>query len=172
MFTWLAKLAIPRWAYMFLGVGLLVGLGLFLHGRAVHNLKQTAFEKGVQHEQDRVIKKLRRIEKAANEVARQAQQLSLTDRRRIATSADTLRVRGPGKAACSSIVPAASSVVRPDRSRDAPVASVPDGQGQSLLGVPFAGAVNFAERCDAYRSEVNSWRDWYKRQAEVWQKSN
>ena len=74
---------------------------------------------------------------------------------------DDLRLRGPGKAACSYPAQpgAAASGHKPSGgSADAPVDRVPDSEGQQLIGLPFFSTVEFAKLCDANRNEALTWR--------------
>lgn len=171
--VWLAKLAIPKWLWWALGGLAVAALALFLHSRAVSKFGKEQFDKGVKHNQARIEKKVKAIAVAAEKVALDAQELSRKDFRRINTSARTLLVRGPGKAACSPTVPIPAR--QPDRSNpggSSPVDAVPDGQGQQLIGVPFTGAITLAENHDLCWAREKAWRKWHNDLSEIWRKSN
>lgn len=163
---------VPRNVWIGLGVAVFVALAWFAHSRAVAKFGQAQFDKGVKHEQTRITKKVLALAAKSEKVSSDAQKLSRQDHRRIADRADNLRLLGPGKAACRPTISAPASGVRSDRSGSTAVVAVPDREREQFLAVPFAPAIAFAERCDAYRSEINSWRGWYTQQAEIWKKSN
>lgn len=93
-----------------------------------------------------------------------------TERRRIAADADTLRLRGPGRAAapvCGRIDPAGLSPApggpeRPDRPGNAPLAPLPDGEPMAI--VPWRDLTRWGEQADQWRSEALTWRTWYYEQ--------
>lgn len=156
-----------------LGVALLVAAAFFFHGRAVSNLKKTAFDNGVKHEQARIKAWTDDIIVKAGKVSENAQKLAQVDFDRIRRGTRTLLVSGPGKAACSSTIPGPTSQpVRPNPGGSGPVVAVPSGQGEPLFGLPATGAIVLAENHDLCWAREKAWVSWYKQQSEIWRKSN
>jgi hypothetical protein len=163
---------IPKQVWIVLGMGLLILAGLWWHGRAVNNFGEKKFAEGVTYEQKRIEKKVAGIVAKSEEVSRNAQELARRDFSRIRGNARAVLLRGPGKAACSPVVPIGSGPVRPDPAGSNSVVAVPGGQGQQLIGMPFAGTVALAENHDLCWARVRAWEKWYSDQAEIWKKSN
>lgn len=89
-----------------------------------------------------------------------------------AALADSLRLRGPGRATAlcrprgSAGLPAsAGGPVAPGGPGDAPLAPVPDDEPMAVL--PWRDLVARAEDADRNRTEVMAWRAWYPKQAEL-----
>lgn len=82
--------------------------------------------------------------------------------RTVAASADDLRVRGPGKAACPNPSRAAPTGghYSAGGSASAPAAEVPAVEWGA---VPWQWLVGQAEVCDLNRNEVLSWREWHSK---------
>ena len=91
--------------------------------------------------------------------------------RHIATTADNLRVRGPGAARCNvgPAVPGSAGGRNPaDRGANATPAGVPVEVG--VAAVPWNWLVDRAEKCDVDRAEVISWREWHDKWGKAWVK--
>lgn len=161
--TWLALLFRNKWFYVGLAGAALIAFAVFMHIRAVDKFGKEQFDKGVSHEQTRITKKVEAIRLAAEKVSRDAQAIAQTDFRRIRSNASTLRLSGPGKAACTATVASPASERRgPDTPGRAPVVAVPAGQGEQLFGLPTAGAVALAENHDLCWARERAWNNWYK----------
>lgn len=165
--------AVPRWAWIALGaVALLVAGVVWHHGKVrAHDKAVIAAEDARLAKQALELKA--RIDALNSQISSLIKDKNDAENRRIAADADALRVSGPGKAVCRSAgLPApASGYVAPGRPGAATVDSVPDTEGQQLIGLPFAPAIDFAEQCDINRSEALSWREWYQKLAASWPKS-
>jgi hypothetical protein len=77
----------------------------------------------------------------------------------------TVLVRGPGRAACSPVTPAAadgSPGPGGAEGHDA-VSGVPAGAGQPLIGLPIDAAAAFARQNDKALIDNASWWSWYDR---------
>lgn len=163
---------IPKQVWIGLAIVGVIVLGLFLHAREVSKFGKEQFDKGVKHEQARIEKKIKDLAAKAEKVSSDAQELARKDRRRINATARSLIVRGPGKAACSPTVSISTGGSdRPNPGGSPPVDAVPDGQGQSLIGVPFTGAITLAENHDLCWSRERAWRKWHSDLSEIWKKS-
>jgi hypothetical protein len=93
--------------------------------------------------------------------------------RAIAGIADDLRVRGPGKAICTSIPSApARRHDAPAGTADAAVGEVPDRERFDLIALPFADAIAFAEQHDINLAEAAAWRESRAAQENAWKEQN
>jgi hypothetical protein len=90
------------------------------------------------------------------------------ENRRIAGTADDLRVSGPGRsrAACP---PAASGGHHPPNGK--PDAAGPQMPSDDLAAVPWQWLVQRSEQADLNRAEVIAWRNWYDRLLKQWPKN-
>lgn len=173
MFTWFAKLAIPRWVWGLVGGLALIGLGLWWHSRAVTKYGKEQFAAGVVFEAKRIEARVKSLAAQAEEVSRNAQELAQTDFARIRGSARTVLLRGPGKAACGPTVPfTASQPLRPDTTGSVAMAPMPAREGEPLFGLPANSAVVLAQNHDLCWAREKAWVAWHKAQSEIWRKSN
>lgn len=158
----------PR-VWIGLGIAVAVVAAIFFHQRLVSNLKKTAFDNGVKHEQARIKAWTDDIVVKAGKVSENAQKLAQVDFARIRGGARTLLVSGPGKAACSSTVPGGTSQpIRPNPQGSGAVAPMPVGEGKPLFGLPAVGAITLAENHDLCWAREKAWVSWYNQQAEIW----
>ncbi len=114
----------------------------------------------------------RKLDTANARIADEERKLADEENRRIAATADAIRVSGPGKASCVRAGPSASSgghVSAPAKA-DAAVDPVPDAERIDLIGLPFAGAVQGSEEHDELLNENTRWRDWYEKLKANWPK--
>lgn len=165
--------AIPRWAWYALAAALV----LFLIYRWHNGKVEDAYAKGKADEGARIAAKAFEIKRKADELTASISTALRTRHdekvRIIYRDADALRLRGPGKAACPGnpgIPRGASGSAKPIGERVASVAEVPPGERVDLIGLPFAATVSGAEQCDLNRAEAKTWREWYAKQSEAWQK--
>jgi hypothetical protein len=165
---------IPRWAWIALAAVAILLLGSCVHKRKVKAFGEERYAAGVAYEQAR-------IEKKAKELKAKVDALSgkITTQLRtkhdekvvvITRAADDLRMRGPGKASCPGYSGIPSGSGRPDAAGRRPDASPSGLPEQDRIALPFAWAVDNAERCDLNRAEVLTWREWHKQQTEAWAK--
>ena len=173
---------IPRWAWIALAVVAVLLAGYWLHGRAVRNAYQTAYAAGRADEkkdwqaafakmQEAAAAWRANYEDAATRISTEEGARHDAEIRSNAIRADDLRVHGPGAAACTGPGDRAGLSTAPggpdaaSGTGDASVAGVPEHP--SLAAVPWGRLVDYAESCDANRSEVTAWRAWYPRQVQL-----
>jgi hypothetical protein len=183
--AWLAKSVLMRsaagpflkrfWRPLLIGLAI---LGAFLwHQHAAHKAIADAYAKGKADEASHITKRALAIKEHADAVTGRISSALRSqndeENRRIASDADAVRLRGPGKAACASdprISAAASGSQQARGPARTPLARVPYPEWEQLIGMPFAPTVAYAEQHDLDRAEVLAWRDWYKKQSEAWAK--
>jgi hypothetical protein len=143
------------------------------HNHAV----SAAYARGKADEAEHVKAKALEIKSAADAMSSNISSLirSTTDaeNNHIHAAADALRLRGPGRAGCtsSSSVPTAPGGSEPaSGATSPPLARVPYPEGEQLIGLPFAPTIGLAEQNDLNRAEALAWRDWWKKQNEAWPK--
>jgi hypothetical protein len=93
---------------------------------------------------------------------------------RISATVDALRLRGPGKAACSG---SASTPAVPGPAAAAPainagVDRLPDQGGQQLIALPFPDTLSFAAAFDRLRAEVAADREQREQLERIWPTSS
>lgn len=165
--------SIPRQVWLALAVALLIGLGVWMHHRAVKNAYSVAYGAGKADEAARIEAKAKKL--AAEDAKRSAKLRSQNDEtnRRIVGDARTVFVRGAGKASCIAPAPTSASGRKPPAGQtSAAVDQVPPGEGLELIGLPFAGAVALAEEHDLCIAEATTWREDKRLQIENWEKAN
>jgi hypothetical protein len=170
----------PRWVWLCVLGAVLVLVLSWLHGVQVGRSLKAAREQGAasanQAWQERFdAMRLaaegwkREAEARQNRISEEEQLRHEAESRATASRADSLRVRGPGKAACPG--PVDRSGVSEASGGPAQPASAEDGAGGGVPGanrlaaVPWGWLVDKAEACDVMRSEVTAWRSWYEREA-------
>ena len=173
---------IPRWAWIALAVVAVLLAGYWLHGRAVRDAYQTAYAAGRADEkkdwqaafakmQEAAAAWRANYEDAAARISTEEGARHDAEIRSNAIRADDLRLHGPGAAACTrpgnraGFSTAPGSDDAPGGTADAAVAGVPEHA--PLAAVPWGRLVDYAESCDANRSEVTAWRAWYPRQVRL-----
>lgn len=117
------------------------------------------------------------VEAKAKKLATEAEALTAKIRsrtneenRRVGAAADTLRLRGPGRAACPSAAPSGSGRHEPPAGQaNAPVGRVSYPERIEFIALPFAPTIAFAEQCDLNRAEAQAWRDQHKGLIEAWE---
>jgi hypothetical protein len=167
---------IPRAAWIALAVIAILALGTCAHKRSVKKFGEERYAAGVAYEAARIEKKAKAIAARAETIAATLRSQNNETNRRIAGDADTLRVSGPGKAACvSSATPGAGRRQPASGNGNAAGPQVPAGNGPALpelAAVPWPWLVNRAEQCDLNRAEVLTWREWHRLLVEDWEKQN
>lgn len=162
---------IPTLAYALLAVAVLIGMGVGLHVKAVHNAISAAEKRGEDRAYARVEAKALALAAKAQALATDLRNRNNETNRRIAADADALRLRGPGRASCPGYpAPAASGHNAPGRPGDAAVDRLPDQERLDLIALPFSGTVAFAEQCDLNRAEVLTWREYSAKLLKAWPK--
>lgn len=166
---------IPRPVWIALAVVAILLLGTCAHKRSVKKFGEERYAAGVKAEGERIAKKAEAIKAKADALT---SKISTTLRkrndetnRRIVSDANSLLVRGPGKASCpgySGVPSPASGHVAPARPSDAPLASVPDGERINLIALPFAPTVGFGRQHDQCQADLKSYREWEIQIREAW----
>jgi hypothetical protein len=165
---------VQTWLYAVLAVAALLGLGLYLHGRAVKRAHDAAYSEGYaaggsDNEKAHVSAQAKAESAAAainNKIRKQADEKAGS----IARTADDMQLRGPGKAACPRLAAAPTSAgqpVPPAGPGNAAVDQVPDAAGQQLIALPLNDTIRFAGQCDLNRDEAARWRQADAQQSTV-----
>lgn len=165
--------AIPRPVWEGLAV-----LGYLLAGYATHQRAAHQHDTAIIAAEDARINKLALAQKARIDAL--TTELTTKDRTqndeknsRIAATATTVLVRGPGKAVCPSVAVAASPPVRHDQAApqaSASVAPVPDSGGEQLIALPFAPTVELVKEHDQCLVDLQSVIDQHEQLLKVWPK--
>lgn len=169
---------VPGKVWLWLAILVAVAAAFFLHQHIAGTRLQARYDAGYAQGQLDAAKAQRAAQATANAAANA---INSTIRKNadeeaihIARDADDVRLRGPGKAVCprpaASSGPASGHDAR-SRTGDAAVAAMPDPERSDLIAVPFADLIDFAERADRNRSEVNAWRESDRQQGELAKKS-
>lgn len=162
--------AVPRWVWIVLAAALVIFLAVRWHNGRIEDLKTTSFNAGYAQAVADGKKGVVKVEQRSTAIATEIRSKTDEKIRDNGRHADTLRVRGPGAAAC--LDPRLSSGTggrQPTGGGSGPsLAGLPDEKRTELVAVPFADAVNRAEVDDANRIEVLAWREWHKRLTAEW----
>lgn len=155
-------------------IGALVVAGLVTWAVVAHSSAKKAFgdqryADGVAFQQKQDAAAIAVANARANAINSKLRTKSDEEARNISSSADDVRVRGPGAATCSSVAaPPTSSGgrVAPGGTGPAGVVQVRDSGGADLIALPFADAVTVIEQCALNRNEVLAWRNSDQQQAQ------
>lgn len=165
--------SIPRPVWIVLGIALIVLMGALWHGKQVKAYYAKAYAAGKVDEAARIEVKVKKLTAEAIAVTEKLRSRNSEENRRISGDADRLRMSGPGKAACiSPAAPGASGRVAPATEGSPAVDPVPGGEGQQLIGLPFAGTVALAENHDLCVAEAKAWREQNLQLVEQWNAAN
>ena len=170
---------VPRWAWYAIG-GVAAAIALFfLHLHFVHNYRDkiitvnnTAWQKKLDKEHAAAMDWKHKFDQSQTKIAQEIRNRHEETLRNNAIVADDLRLHGPGAARCGqgnhpvAAAGASGSVSRPGQA-DAAGPAMPPADSAA---VPWGWLVGRAEQCDGNRSEVISWRDWYKQLQANWPK--
>jgi hypothetical protein len=166
--------AVPRWAWIALAVVSILLLGSCAHKRKVKAFGEERYAAGVAYEQARLEKKAKELKAKVDALSGKitTQLRTKHDEKVIVINraADDLRLRGAGKASCSSpagIPSGPSGSVAPSGQGSVAGPQVPTGD---FAAVPWGWLVDRAEVCDLNRQEVLTWREWHRQQSEAWAK--
>lgn len=151
---------------------LAIGIGGCVHLRNDKAAVKAADKAGYNRAMDEVRARALEIERKARELEAKITPLIRSkvdaENRAIADRQHSLRLRGPGKAACAVSAAVSSGAGRHNPSggrTDSPAAGVlePD-----RIAVPFEYIVTQGSTCDLNRTEVIAWREWHKAYTEAW----
>jgi hypothetical protein len=164
---------VPWQAWAALAVIIAIGLGAWWHGHKVKSAFAAAERRGEERAYTRVAAQALEIKRKADaaslKISTDLRNQNDVEARNIARTADDLRLRGPGKAACPgrSGLPAAAGGPQPTgRAADAAGDPLPADGG--FAAVPWGWLVDRGEQCDLNRAEVISWRAWHQQQSTAW----
>jgi hypothetical protein len=143
----------------------------FLHQHFAHKALKTAhdagYAEGVRDNEAAHVAAQGMANARAEQINSKIRSKSDEEARTVTHTADDLRLRGPGKAVCPGLATApgaASGHVAAGGPGDAAVGQVLDPERPTLIALPFAPTIAFAEQCDLNRSEALSWRESDKQQ--------
>lgn len=163
---------IPAKLWLAIALAAALAIGFVWHQHTAHKALQKADATGYARAMRDVEKKALALKTKTDALTRKISTLqrSLNDaeNRRISASADTLRLRGPGRAICAEPAPAPGRHEPPRGQGNAPLAEVPDRAGEPLIALPFTGTIAGGETCDLNRAEVKSWREFYDKLVKAW----
>jgi hypothetical protein len=151
-----------------------IGLGIALvwcaswgnHWKAVATERQASLVK-LHATLDAETAKNKAAEKQTAQISKQLRDRTDEENRRIAGDADTLRLRGPGKAVCPAFPSGPSNGEGPTKPDVAGPALPPDDRA----AVPWGWLVQRSEEHDQLLNEVRAWRDWHEQVLKVWPKT-
>jgi hypothetical protein len=117
---------------------------------------------------DTETEKNKAAEKQTAQISKQLKDRTDEENRRIAGDADTLRLRGPGKAVCPPVsgAPGEHQQATPDTNVAGP--SLPTDE---RAAVPWNWLVQRAQEHDELLNENKAWRDWHDQVLKVWPKT-
>jgi hypothetical protein len=163
-----------RLKLILLAVVLAVILG-FVHQIYAHRQAAKHYHAGyVQAQADDAAKakKLKdQLDAATAKIAQLERNRLNADITRINRGADTVLMRGPGKAVCPGSSPATGGHQALAGAGNAEVAGVPPSGGVDLIALPFPDTVAFGRQCDINGAENASWHRWYDALVKAWPKA-
>lgn len=164
--------AIPGRVWIGIAILLAIGAMIWWHNSQVSGARKEGYAAGVKYEGARIAKKAAEIKAKADGVTSKitAHLRTKHDEKVVVInrSADTLRLSGPGKAACRGNPDVPASPGRSVAGRGSGNAAPVGLPVEDRIAVPFGWVVDQAERCDMNRAEVLSWREWHRQQTEAW----
>lgn len=170
--------AVPRKLWIALAIAAVLLAAFLWHQHRAHAAIAAAEMRGEQRAYARIETEARALERKANDLGRKISNRIRSktdeDNRRIAGTADTLRVRGPGQATCPGGARVPAGAGRPQSPGGQPDAAGPQMPADELAAVqaavPWPWLVDRAEQCDLNLTEVTAWRSWYVQQSAAWDK--
>jgi hypothetical protein len=162
---------IPPWLWEIVFIAALTLGGMLFHHIAVvrHDNQVRAEQK--QSDEQAYAKKAQAIAKQAAELSAKIRSRNDEQIRTIDRNADTILLRGPGKASCPASTPAASGGHEQSGQTDASMDTVPPVEREQLIAMPFYGTIAFAKQNDECLVKLNSWNDWYTKYEAVIEKA-
>lgn len=159
---------IPRWVWVVLGCVLLGLLASWWHTAAIRKHDRAIIAAEDQRLAAKALKLKQQVDDLLAKTTALERKANDAQNRRIASTADTLRLSGPGKAICRASIPAAASGYQPASGNgNAAGPQVPAGD---LAAVPWGWLVDRAEEHDLDRQEALAWRQWYAKMVANWPK--
>ena len=163
--TWLSSLTL--WQLVSLGLAIFAVVQHFQLADARHDRDAWKQQYTRLHDQlDRADAEARKSADQIKRISKELKDRTDEDNRRIAGDANSLRVSGPGKAACRP-APAASGN---DKGGSKPDASGPPLPPDERAAVPWGWLTDRAEEHDQLRAEAQAWHDWYAALVRNWPK--
>ena len=169
--------SIPPKVWIAIAVVALIGAGGLWHNRAVGKAHDAGYSEGKAAEGARIAAKAltikRGVDALTGKITATIRSMNNAANNSTGRDADTVRLHGPGKAACAGLasVPAGAGRYIPPVGQASPaVDQVPSAERIDLIGLPFAGAVTLAENHDLCRNDLIAYREWGKQIGEAWAK--
>jgi len=174
----LARLkSVPRWVWLLAALVGILALGSCWHGRRVKAHDNTIIAARDAYWKDKLDKAhldalswKQQAEETHAAIAADLRNRNDETLRHNAAVADSLRLRGPGKASCrqgdnSSVAVSPGGRDEAAGNADAARSGVPEQDG---AGVSWGWLVDRSEQCDANRSEAETWRRWHDDMSKAW----
>jgi hypothetical protein len=159
---------------LYVAIAIVSAFGLLLidrnHWKAA-DARDHATAVNYRRQLDAETEKNKAAEKQAAQISMQLRDRTNEENRRIAGDADTLRLRGPGKAVCPALPSSPGGHQQAAPSSDAPVAQLPNTRGAELIALPFDDTIGFGKSYDELLNENKAWRDWHDQVLKVWPKT-
>ena len=155
------------WAVLALAIAVFVGVKIHAHKvEAFGEERFTAgYAKGYADAKADAEKARAEVEVRGREMAQDERTKNDAKTADLDRAVRTVFVRGPGRAACAPVTPAAADGATGSggaEGNDA-VSGVPAGAGQPLIGLPIDAAAAFARQNDKALIDNASWWSWYDR---------
>jgi cell division protein ZapA (FtsZ GTPase activity inhibitor) len=163
---------VPRQVWLVLAALLALACLVAWHQHIAHKAIADAERRGSDKAYAAVAKKAQAVAATMEKLNADIRKLTDAKNRTIAADATALRVRGPGRALCTSTASSpASGHQPPPGAADAPVGQVPNGGGTTLIAVPYDDLVAYAEQHDLDLAEIVAWRTGDEQQRAVVEKA-
>lgn len=167
---------VPRRIWKWLIIALVVGLAIFFvlrwHSNKVEAFGNERFKAGYAQAIANGKEANRKVDARSATITSKIRSNTDAKLRDSARRADTVRLRGPGAAAClhPRVPAAAGGHDQAIGGTGRAVAGVPGEERVDLIAVPFDVAVDRAETNDANRIEASAWRQWHGELTAWWNK--
>lgn len=162
--------AVPKQVWIALAIALAIFTAVKWHGHEAHAATDAAYRRGKAEVEAYYAAKSGEWIQRIGQIASKRKEINREENRRIVAHADTLRLSGPGKAACPYATPAVPGG-RSDAASgpvDAGLDRVPDQRGPAFAAVPFDDLVTVGQYCTLNRQEVIDRRAAEKALQDAW----
>lgn len=167
---------VPPKVWIVLAIVIAVVTAFFAHQHYAHKALKAQYKAGYAQAMDdvkvRALKLKNKLDGVTTKISQLERNRNDEEALRIGRSTDSILRRGPGRAVCSQPAASPGQPVAPAGAANVAVGELPDGEGVTLIGMPFNDTVRFAGQCDLNRSEALSWRRWYDALVKAWPKSS
>lgn len=143
--------------------------GLAWHHGKIEHLRAESFAAGRQSAVKDMVALRDQLNRANADAVARMRSENDAKLRAVGRDADALRLRGPGRAACSAVFsPASGGRDQAGGETSAPVSDLPDARRAELIAVRFDAATDLGESHDSLRVEVLGWREWHAHFVKLW----